>query len=413
MSKSSDADIGRRFHWRPSPSLARAVGVALALLIAGGTAAAAQPRDGVWEGRDDLQRRVRFLVRGNGTEVALGQLNGIRFVCPTGERVGTFSIGFAGAVRGDGFVSLHRMLTPRQPEAPWSDGFVVRGSFTDSLHAEGKVNGVLAAFTGNGTRTQRCTSHAQTWEASWVGEEPPSPPAAYSPPSEDPAAGLVHDDLLAPWSGDAVGAAARPLDGTWEGRDSFGSRIAFRVRGNGTTLEMDYFGFINAACPSGHRVSVLIAFGGGFGTDIGEGAITFLHRMTTPTRMEVGQSHGFVVRGTFRDSLHGEGTIGGAIASFSGQGLKTQTCSASPRRWKAVWVGPETSTTSASTSPPPGPAVETFVDAELASIPGRAAFESTFYREGPGGVSGYATVVRLEPDEDNESQAAVEPPPPN
>jgi len=171
MRKLIDAQSGRRFDGRQLGFGVRTSLVAVALLIGNLASAMAQPRDGTWEGDDSSGFTIRFLVRGHGTEVVVTQFGFVRSVCPTGQEIGiSVAGGYSFVPIGDNnFTYLDDMVTPRRAEAARFHAFVVQGTFPDSLHAEGKVTGWLAMFSGQGVRTQACPVRAKTWEATWVG----------------------------------------------------------------------------------------------------------------------------------------------------------------------------------------------------------------------------------------------------
>src|SRR5262245_10589717 len=106
--KSKGAALGSR---RASMSVRR-IGVATLALLLGSTAAAmGQPRDGVWEGGEFPDFRIRFLVRGSGTEVVVGDLNTFEVVCPNPGRFRFLGVGFGSLapIRDGAFTMLYGM----------------------------------------------------------------------------------------------------------------------------------------------------------------------------------------------------------------------------------------------------------------------------------------------------------------
>lgn len=222
MRELKDAALGPGLERRASVSVATIGMATLALLLGSVAAAMGQPRDGIWEGGEFPSFRIRFAVRGNGTEVVAGGLDSFQVVCPNPGRFRSIGVGF-GALAPilDGrFTVLRGMVTPKRAEAGDNfGGFVVRGTFVDDLHAEGTANGWLPTFSGQGVRAQTCVLPAMGWKASWVRELPPPPTSSGSGSVEEPtgAGGLGHE--LGTWPELAAIESARTvhLQGTADG----------------------------------------------------------------------------------------------------------------------------------------------------------------------------------------------------
>jgi hypothetical protein len=209
----------------------------------------------------------------------------------------------------------------------------------------------------------------------------------------------------------------QPRDGIWEGGEFPAFSIRFAVRGNGTEVVAGDLNTFEVVCPNPGRFRFI---GVGFGAlaPIRDGGFTVLRGMVNPRRAEAGDSFGgFVVRGTFVDDLHAEGSANGWIPTFSGKGVRAQTCVLSAERWKASWVRelppPPATASSGAGEEPTGVGR---LGGDLWTWPELAALESArtgdVLRAAVGGTDGY-TFLYVEGQDPREPDAAVEPPSPD